>query len=92
MWTDGQLSESFDIEDCALYYVRQKLPVDVYAIIRINWHIKQKLVGVSESKMLSVDEDVIAEFTEIIGTALRTGCEVCVICSEDPYDLGFELR
>ena len=46
-------------------------------------------IGVVESQLREDDEDVIPEFGQLVGEALRGGADVSVICVEEPKSLGF---
>ena len=35
-----------------------------------------------------MNQDVIAEFSGLVGNALRAGCDVSVVCIDDPHYLG----
>ncbi len=74
-----------------LYYAQTPLKGDLFAVIRVTWHEKGKLVGVVEDQLEgSLTESVISEFGGIVGEALRGGADVSIICSEPPEAVGIE--
>lgn len=75
-------------ENSLLYYQQSELPGNLYAIVRISWFRKGIICGVTESKIDCDDIDVVLEFTDIVGDALRVGADVSVICIDDPINLG----
>ena len=42
----------------------------------------------SETAIGLYETDVIAEFSGLVGNALRAGCDVSVVCIDDPQYLG----
>lgn len=71
-----------------LFFSKQDLQQGVYAVIRITWYCENAICAVSETRISTHDEDVIAEFTDLVGNALRAGCDVSVVCIDDPEHLG----
>ena len=71
-----------------LFFTKQELTEQSYAVIRITWYIDNQIGGVSESSIGLYDLDVIAEFSDLVGNALRAGCDVSVACIDDPQYLG----
>lgn len=71
-----------------LYFSRQELTEQTYAVIRVTWYLKGKICGVSETTIGLDEKDVIAEFSEYVRNALRAGCDVSVACIDDPECLG----
>jgi len=47
-------------------------------------------IGVVESQLREDDEDVIPEFGQLVGEALRGGADVSIICAEPPEAVGIE--
>ncbi len=72
-----------------LFYSQQELQNEFYAVVRVTWFHNGKVCGVTESKIDSYDADVVIEFSEIVGNALRAGADVSIICIDEPADLGF---
>ena len=71
-----------------LFFSRQELAEQTYAVIRITWYLQGKICGVSETAIGLYEQDVIAEFSDLVGNALRAGCDVSVACIDDPQNLG----
>jgi len=71
-----------------LFFTKQELTEQSYAVIRITWYIDGVVTGVSETSIGLYDQDVIAEFSDLVGNALRAGCDVSVACIDDPQYLG----
>lgn len=72
-----------------LFYSQQELQNEFYAVVRVTWFHNDKVCGVTESKIDSYDADMVIEFSEIVGNALRAGADVSIICIDEPADLGF---
>ena len=77
-----------DFDSQFLYYVRGELLSQYFALVRVTWYDSKGVCCVSETRINRDDTDVMAEFTEIVGLALRAGSCVCVICGDDPEHLG----
>jgi len=71
-----------------LFFSKQELQHDTYAVIRVTWYLQGKICGVSETAIGLYEEDVIAEFSSFVGNALRAGCDVSVACIDDAECLG----
>ena len=71
-----------------LFFTKQELKNETYAVIRITWWLHGKISAVSETAICLYDQDVIAEFSDLVGNALRAGCDVSVACIDDPQHLG----
>ncbi len=71
-----------------LFFSKQELTEQTYAVIRVTWYLHGKISAVSETSIGLYDEDVIAEFSDLVGNALRAGCDVSVACIDDPQYLG----
>ena len=71
-----------------LFFSKQELTEQTYAVIRITWFLEGKICGVSETSIGLYEKDVIAEFSDLVGNALRAGCDVSVACIDDPQYLG----
>lgn len=71
-----------------LFFSKQELAEQVYAVIRVTWYNQGKICGVSETSIGTFDQDVIAEFSDLVGNALRAGCDVSIACIDDPQYLG----
>ena len=75
-------------ENRLLFYRQDELQNEYYAVVRISWFNDGKVCGVTESKIDSYDADVVMEFSDIVGNALRAGADVSVVCIDDPENLG----
>ena len=71
-----------------LFYSQQELQNEFYAVVRVTWFHGDKICGVTESKIDTYNADVILEFSDIVGNALRAGADVSVICIDDPECVG----
>jgi hypothetical protein len=71
-----------------LFFSKQELTEQTYAVVRVTWYLHGKISAVSETSIGLYDEDVIAEFSDLVGNALRAGCDVSVACIDDPQYLG----
>ena len=71
-----------------LFFSKQELTEQTYAVIRLTWYLDDKITAVSETTIGLYDKDVIAEFSDLVGNALRAGCDVSVACIDDPQYLG----
>lgn len=71
-----------------LFFSKQELMEQNYAVIRITWYLQGKICAVSETAIGLFQQDVISEFSEIVGNALRAGCDVSVLSIDDPHYLG----
>ena len=71
-----------------LFLSKQELSEQTYAVIRVTWYYNGKICGVSETSIGVYEQDVIAEFSDLVGNALRAGCDVSVACIDDPQYLG----
>ena len=71
-----------------LFFSKQELAEQTYAVIRVTWFFDDKICGVSETSIGLYEEDVISEFSDFVGNALRAGCDVSVVCIDDPQYLG----
>lgn len=82
--------KNFDPKQKFLYYSQQPIGNDIYAIVRVTWFGKDGCCAVTESRINLYDIDVAMEFIDIVNNALDAGADVCVICIDDPQNLGIE--
>nr|BAR24922.1 hypothetical protein [uncultured Mediterranean phage uvMED]BAR39236.1 hypothetical protein [uncultured Mediterranean phage uvMED] len=88
-WIDRlRRGEPSDQDSQLLYYVRSELLSQYFAVIRVTWFDSNGIFCVSETRIEKREIDVIGEFSEVVGMALRAGSNVSVICAEDPVSLG----
>ena len=89
-WMDKLSRSNFEPQQRLLFYSQQPLSDDIYAIVRVTWFNSDGCCAVTESRINLYDIDVVMEFTDIVGGALRAGADVSVICIDDPKSLGLE--
>ena len=89
-WMDKLSHRNFEPQQQLLFYSQQQLSNDIYAIVRVTWSNGDGCCAVTESRINLYDIDVVMEFTDIVGSALRAGADVSVICIDDPESLGLE--
>lgn len=89
-WMDKFSHRNFEPQQRLLFYLQQSLSNDVYAIVRVTWFSGGSCCAVTESRINLHDIDVVMEFTDIVGGALRAGADVSVICIDNPKSLGLE--
>tara|TARA_B100001778_G_scaffold319003_1_gene308082 strand:+ start:2902 stop:3186 length:285 start_codon:yes stop_codon:yes gene_type:complete len=88
-WIDRlRRGEPSDQNSQHLYYVRSELLNCYFAVIRVTWFDTSGIYCISETRINKREIDVISEFSEIVGMALRAGSNVSIICAEDPEYLG----
>lgn len=88
-WIDRlRRGEPSDQDSQLLYYVRSELLGKYFAVIRVTWFDSTGICCVTETCIEKREIDVITEFSEVVGMALRDGSNVSVICGEDPVSLG----
>ncbi len=73
-----------------LYFVQDLLKDDFFAVVRITWFAAGKICAVNELVVLRDDELAIAEFTGLVGEALRGGADVSVTCIAKAEEVGLE--
>ncbi len=73
-----------------LFYAQEDLQNEVFAVIRISWFKGGHVCAVTESKISKYDEEVIEEFSGIVGEALRAGADVSAMSVVTAEELGIE--
>ena len=73
-----------------LFFAREELSNEYFAVIRMTWFEHGKICGVTDSHIHTYDDAVIAEFTGIVGEALRMGADVSALSIASAEDLGIE--
>ena len=73
-----------------LFFSQEELANEYCAVIRATWFSGGKACGVTETQIHIYDEDAVAEFTGIVGTALRAGADVSALCIAPAEELGIE--
>ncbi len=71
-----------------LFFSKQELLEQTYAVIRLTWYLHGKITAVSETTIGLYNQDVITEFSDLVHSALHAGCDVSVACIDDPQYLG----
>ena len=73
-----------------LFFAQEQLTNEYFAVVRATWFSGGKPCGVTETQIHIYDEDAVAEFTGIVGTALRAGADVSALCIAPAEELGIE--
>ena len=73
-----------------LFFAQEQLTNEYFAVVRATWFSGGKACGVTETQIHIYDEDAGAEFTGIVGTALRAGADVSALCIAPAEELGIE--
>jgi hypothetical protein len=73
-----------------LFFSQEELQNEVFAVVRISWFKAGHVCAVTESVISKYDEEVIAEFSSIVGEALRAGADVSALSVLPAKDLGIE--
>ena len=73
-----------------LFFAQEQLTNEYFAVVRATWFSGGKACGVTETQIHIYDEDAVAEFTGIVGTALRAGADVSALCIAPAEELGIE--
>ena len=73
-----------------LFFAQEDLQNEVFAVIRISWFKGGNVCAVTESKISKYDDEVIAEFSGIVGEALRAGADVSAMSVVSAEELGIE--
>lgn len=73
-----------------LFFTQDQLEPNYFAVIRITWFAAGQVCAVSESVVYQSDLETVAEFSGIVGEALRSGADVSVACIASSEDVGLE--
>lgn len=73
-----------------LFFAQEDLANEYFAVVRLTWFAEGKICGVTETHIHTYDDDVIAEFTGLVGEALRMGADVSALSIADAEELGIE--
>ena len=73
-----------------LFFVQEQLADNYFAVIRITWFAVGNYCAVNELVVLQDDEIAIAQFSGIVGEALRGGADVSVVCVASAEEVGLE--
>ena len=73
-----------------LAYTVGDIPAELMAVIRIEWLKHNGRASEVEEYQIEECPDASAQFSYVVGTALRQGADVCVLTQYQPVDLAFE--
>ena len=73
-----------------LAYTIGDIPTELMAVIRIEWLKGNGHASEVEEYQIEECPDATAQFSYVVGTALRQGADVCVLTQYQPGDLGVE--
>ena len=73
-----------------LAYTVGDIPTELMAVIRIEWLKNNGRASEVEEYQIEECPDASAQFSYVVGTALRQGADVCVLTQYQPVDLAFE--
>ena len=71
-----------------LAYTIGDIPTELMAVIRIEWLKGNGSASEVEEYQIEECPDAQAQFSYVVGTALRQGADVCVLTQYQPVDLG----
>ena len=63
------------------------VPDEIHSVIRTSWYKSGKIVEIDEIQ-LEECPDVLNVFHHLVGGALQRGCDVTVLTTYNPHDLG----
>ena len=73
-----------------LFFAREELANEYFAVIRLTWFAEGKVRSVSESHIHLYDLDARAEFHSTVKAALRAGADVSALSIAAADELGIE--
>ena len=73
-----------------LAYTIGDIPTELMAVIRIEWLKGNGSASEVEEYQIEECPDAQAQFSYVVGTALRQGADVCVLTQYQPVDLGVD--
>jgi len=71
-----------------LFFSQDQLKENYFAVVRITWFAAGQICAVNEAVVYEDDLVAIAEFSGIVGEALRGGADVSVVCVANSEDVG----
>ncbi len=71
-----------------LFFSQDELKHNYFAVVRITWFAAGRICAVNEAVVYEDDVVAVAEFSGIIGEALRGGADVSVVCVASSEDVG----
>ena len=73
-----------------LFFTKDQLKENYFAVIRITWFAAGQICAVNEAVVYQDDLEAVAEFSGIVGEALRSGADVSIVCIASSADVGLE--
>ncbi len=73
-----------------LFFIQDQLKENYFAVVRITWFAAGQICAVNEAVVYQDDLAAIAEFSTIVGEALRGGADVSVVCVAGSEDVGLQ--
>jgi len=73
-----------------LAYTIGDIPTELMAVIRIEWLKGNGHASEVEEYQIEECPDAQAQFSYVVGTALRQGANVCVLTQYQPVELGVD--
>ena len=74
-----------------LFFTQDQLKANYFAVIRITWFAAGQICAVNEAVVYQDDLEAVAEFSGIVGEALRGGADVSIVCIVSSEDVGLDL-
>lgn len=74
-----------------LFFTQDQLEENYFAVIRVTWFAAGEICAVSEAVVYQSDLEAVAEFSGIVGQALRSGADVSIVCIASSEDVGLDL-
>ena len=72
-------------------FAQYPVPPEIHSIIRTTWYRNGKTVEVDEIQLMEAP-DVLDAFHYLCGGALRNGCDVTVLTTYEPQELGVPVQ
>ena len=73
-----------------MFFAQDELKANYFAVVRITWFAAGQICAVNEAVVYEDDLEAVAEFSGIVGEALRGGADVSVVCIASSEDVGLE--
>ena len=74
-----------------LFFTKDQLKDNYFAVLRITWFAAGQICAVNEAVVYQDDLEAVAEFSGIVGEALRGGADVSIVCIASSEDVGLDL-
>ena len=72
-------------------FAQYPVPPEIHSIIRTTWYRNGKTVEVDEIQLMEAP-NVLDAFHYLCGGALRNGCDVTVLTTYEPQELGVPVQ